>query len=122
MKVVYVAGRFRADSHWGIVKNVRAAEALALEVWRLGAAALTPHMNTANFQGALPDQVWTDGTLALLEKCDAVVLVPGWEDSQGTRGEVRRAIDLGIPVFYELFGLESWLRGLEVTDKVQAAT
>ena len=108
-KVVYVAGRFRAPTHWGIVQNVRAAEAVALDVWRLGAAALCPHMNTANFQGAAPDEVWLEGTLEMLRRCDAIITVPGWETSVGTKIEVDEAKRLSLPVFNSIPDLRAWL-------------
>jgi len=110
MKVIYVAGRFRAATHWGIVQNVRAAEAVALEVWRAGAAAICPHLNTANFQGALPDEAWLDGTLELLRRCDAVMLVEGWSASAGTRAELREAQARMMPVFEAIGNLRDWLR------------
>lgn len=109
MKLIYIAGSFRAPTHWGIVLNVRAAEALALEVWRAGCAALCPHLNTANFQGALPDEVWCAGTMTMLERCDAVILVPGHEHSAGTHAEIVRALDLGKLVFTSMYGLKEWL-------------
>lgn len=40
-----------------------------------------------------------DGTLALMERCDAVVLINGWRYSAGTLGEVHRARELGMPIF-----------------------
>ena len=58
MKVVYVAGPFRGPNAWEIEENIRRAERLALEVWRLGCACLCPHTNTRFFQGAAPDAVW----------------------------------------------------------------
>lgn len=109
MKVVYIAGKFRAPTHWGVVENVRRAEAVALDVWSLGAAALCPHLNTANFDGALPDEAWLSGTMALMERCDAVMLVPGWLDSEGARAERTRALALGLPVFDDLQKLAEWL-------------
>lgn len=120
MKVVYIAGRFRAATHWQIVENVRFAELVALEVWRLGAAALCPHLNTANFQGAAPDAVWLEGTLELLRRCDAIMLVPGWTSSAGTRGEVKEAERLGLPVFEEVDALGAWLRA-EIKSPVEAS-
>ena len=110
MKVVYVAGRFRADTHWEIVQNVRNAEAYALTVWRNGGAALCPHLNTANFQGAAPDEVWIEGTLELLRRCDALLTVPGYTSSKGTLGEIDEAKRLGIPVFHVIGNLVEWLR------------
>lgn len=37
-----------------------------------------------------------------LEVCDAVVLTPGWQQSPGTLAEIKRAEELGIPVFKSL--------------------
>lgn len=117
MKVVYVAGPFRCVSQhvpgqqdcWGIQTNVMAAMTIGLEVWRMGAAALIPHANTMFFQNAAPDQVWLDGDLALLAKCDAVVMTPDWERSTGARVEHAFAQAHGIPVFYTTAALCAWL-------------
>jgi hypothetical protein len=51
MKLIYVAGPFRGKDAWEIECNIRRAESLALEVWRLGAACICPHP-TPDFQGA----------------------------------------------------------------------
>ena len=117
MKVVYVAGPFRCASQhvpgqqdcWGIQENIMSAMRLALEVWRMGAAALTPHANTMFFQNAAPDNVWLEGDLALLAKCDAVIMTPDWKRSSGARAEHEFAIGRSIPVFYDLDRLRDWL-------------
>lgn len=100
MIVVYIAGPFRGPSAWAIEQNIRRAEALALEVWAAGLVALCPHTNTRFFQGALPDEVWLQGDLELLRRCDAVLLVEGWEQSVGAQAEKTAAEARGIPIFY----------------------
>ena len=95
-KVIYIAGPFRGPSHWDIAQNIRRAEALALQVWRLGHVALCPHANTGHFQDAAPDEVWLQGDLELLRRCDAVLLTPDWLRSAGARAEFRFAESLGI--------------------------
>ena len=37
-----------------------------------------------------------------LEICDALLLTPGWQKSKGTLAEIKRAEELGIPIFKSL--------------------
>lgn len=112
MKVVYIAGAFRARTAWDIQQNVRAAEAAGLAVAKLGAMPLIPHKNTEHFHGQLTDAFWIEGTAVLLLRCDAVYVFnrDDVERSAGTRGEVKLAVERGIPWFADLFNLEAWLR------------
>lgn len=110
MKLVYIAGPYRSPTVRGIVENIRRAESLSLIVWRMGAAALCPHMNTAHFDGAITDEAILAGDREMLGRCDAVMLVSGWRHSEGTRDEVELARELGIPVFENRYELRRWLR------------
>lgn len=112
-KVIYVAGPFRGPSAWAVQQNVMAAMAVALEVWRMGAVALCPHSNTMFFDQAAPDDVWLDGDLELLRRCDALVTTPDWRRSSGATAEVQFAVDHDIPVFASdraITDLDEWLR------------
>lgn len=121
-KVLYICGPFRSPSKYvpgqqdafGIAKNVLSAMDLGLEVWRNGAVALVPHGNTFCFQNAAPDEVWLDGDLELLRRCDAVLVTPEWSRSTGARAEVAFAISLGIPVLYSLSDALAFLERPEV--------
>jgi hypothetical protein len=109
MKLVYVAGPFRGASSWEMECNIRRAETLALEVWRMGAACICPHANTRFFDNAAPNHVWLEGDLEILRRCDAVLLTEDWERSNGAQEEVRRAHIWAIPVFRSLDELRLWL-------------
>lgn len=119
MKVVYIAGPFRCTNAatrrtdmWGVHCNVIRAMEIALEVWRHGAVALCPHGNTAHFQdasGIADDNIWLDGDIELLRRCDAVLMVPGWQVSSGATAEKKYAEAQHIPVFESLEDLYIWI-------------
>ena len=108
MRLVYVAGPYRGPSAWKIEENIRRAECLALEVWKGGMACICPHTNTRFYQGEAADEIWLQGDLEIMSRCDWVLMVPGWESSTGATAERDYAIRIGIPVVYSLE--ELWRR------------
>jgi hypothetical protein len=109
MKLVYVAGRYRGETGWDVEQNIRRAEIVGAEVARFGAAPLIPHSMNRFFNGFLNDDFWLAATMTMLERCDAIVLVPGWESSVGAKAELARAKELGKWVFESVDELKSWL-------------
>lgn len=113
MKLIYIAGPYRpytcADGTWvGTPMNIRNAEVTAVnlvnELGHLGLFPVVPHLNTRDFENQVEqndDQYFLDGTMALLERCDAVLLTMPNADviSIGTKAEVHRAYQLGIQVY-----------------------
>lgn len=119
--LIYVAGRYRAATREAVAANIEAARQLGTQAARLGWYPVIPHANTAHMELELthPDYFWLSGTLELMTRCDAVVLVDGWESSAGTLGEIAKADALRIPVFRGLHLLPSasefiaWLFAVE---------
>lgn len=100
MKVVMLGGKHRdGRGIWYVKENIRCAEEVAIKLWRLGLATICPHKNTAFFDGAADDNVWIAGYLEIMNRCDALVLLPNWKESAGARGEKDMAETLGMPVF-----------------------
>lgn len=100
--VIYVAGPYRARTRQAVEFNIQAARAVGLLCCRKGWSPIIPHSNTSHLDAMDPsigDEFWLASTMELLRRCDAVVLVPGWERSQGTRDEIIEAEKLGIPVY-----------------------
>lgn len=108
MKLVYVAGPFRAITPWKVEQNIRRAEELALEVWRAGLACICPHANARAGQGELEDKVWLEGDLEILSRCDAILMTPDWEPSAGAQAELLYAYDHGLAVFFNIEDLKAW--------------
>lgn len=108
-KIVYVAGRYRAPTPWGVRQNIEAAARLAATVWAAGAVALCPHLNAAHMEGVVDEETFINGTLALMMRCDAVITVEGWEHSVGAQAEVEMAHILDMPVFHDIGAMWEWL-------------
>ncbi len=115
-KVLYLAGKYRAKTPHETVRNIRVAEAIAVKLWQRGAAVITPHMNTALFDGAADDSVWLRGYLEILKRCDGLVLLPDWTKSEGAQVENDLAHERGMPTFlwgpeHKLFKLHGFIAG-----------
>jgi hypothetical protein len=119
VKLVYVAGPFRAVSSYipghqdmfAVQENIMAAMKLGLEVARIaGAFPVIPHANTMFFTAAAPDEVWLNGDLEMLRRCDAILMTPDWKRSSGARAEHEFAKEHGLPVFYEVDPLRAWVK------------
>ncbi len=82
-----------------MARHIHDASLVALELWRMGAAVICPGKNTFLFDGALKREAWLKGDLEIIDRCDAVVLAPGWHDSEGATAEYAHACDRSIPVF-----------------------
>ena len=106
IKLVYIMGAFTGPDAWTIAENVRAAERVGLEVARAGHMPVIPHANTHLFHGVseVSDELWYEGTLELMRRCDAAVLVPGWQNSKGTKKEIKEAFLLGLPIYESRVG------------------
>lgn len=51
---------------------------------------------------------WLEADLELLSRCDAVLMLEGWEVLKRANAERLHALELGIPVYYKLQELAAW--------------
>jgi hypothetical protein len=105
--LIYVAGPYSADPIAGTRDAVRAAATLN----RSGAVfALCPHTSLlADLVEPMPYDHWIALDLELVERCDAVLRVPG--ESPGADREVELARSLGMPVFTSAEDAIAWGEG-----------
>lgn len=101
MKVIYVAGPYRADGWHGVWENIMRARAAARELWLKGWAVICPHTSSIFMDG--PDiaaGIFLNGDLEIIRRVDAVLMLDGWERSEGSRGEYALAVELGKDIYF----------------------
>lgn len=101
MKVIYVAGAYRANSWNGVWDNIMHARTIARQLWVDGWAVICPHANSIFMDGEDTDGVFLTGDLEILRRCDAIYMLDNWKQSEGARGEYKLAEELGLEVYYE---------------------
>ena len=108
MKKVYVAGAMSSNNILGVLRNISVGVHYGAEVLARGFAPFVPHFDIAftlqkGWDGFdVPLQTYYEYTMAWLEVSDIVLVCPNWEKSIGTINEIKRAEELGKPVYYSL--------------------
>ena len=92
---------YRSDKEWDVLSNIRHAEKYAIKYWKKGYAVICPHKNTALFGGVCGDNVWLEGDKEFLKRSDIIVMIPGWENSEGATEELWVAEEYGKEIIYE---------------------
>ena len=106
MKRVYIAGPYSANNVISVLDNMRRGIRAGTEALLSGYAPFVPWLDY-QFQLMLRDsekldvERYYEYSMAWLEVSDAVLVLPGWENSKGTLAEIKRAEELGIPVVYK---------------------
>lgn len=101
MKRVFISGPYRAATEYGVLRNIEHARDVAVKLWQVGYAVFCPHMNSAGLGGSVPDDAFIEGCLAWVQAADLVVMLDGWERSDGAKAELALALTIGIPVYGE---------------------
>jgi len=102
MRVVYIAGAYRDSGENGVWENIMRARTVARQLWYMGLIAICPHTNSIMMGGNdLPPEVFLEGGLEILRRCDAIFMLRNWKESIGAQKEWELAKELDIPVIYE---------------------
>ena len=105
-KRIYIAGPMTGVPRFNRPKFEEAARILRDHGWTVESpveiAAAFGSDNTIVTTPGMLDAV-IEAELAALAKCDAIYLLPGWEDSRGAKRELWLALDKGLEVFTDLW-------------------
>jgi hypothetical protein len=99
--LIYVAGPYRADTPEEKDANVARAEVAAVELLKIGHSVICPHLNNRNLESFLSSEVMLESDFQQITRCDALYVLKGWEDSEGTKLELALAKRLKIPEYHE---------------------
>lgn len=113
MKRVYVAGAYSADNVIDILKNIGKGEYYAGQLFLRGFAPFCPWHDKSyvmdNWNKNFIIEQFYDYSMAWLEVCDYMLVVPGYENSKGALKEIEKAKELRIEIFYSLNELDKEL-------------
>ena len=99
-KLVFISGKYTADTPKEIERNIQVARKANIAVWDAGFTGISPHMNTARFEKDCSCKYFEYilGDLHILKRCDAVYQLEGWQTSMGAQVEWLVAKMLKIPI------------------------
>ena len=123
---VYVAGAFSAESTLAIGRNIHRGISKAVEV--LKQEGMIPYCPWLDFLFSVvtgtvieSEEIY-EYSMDWLRRCDALLVVEGWEESAGTKVEIGEAVSLGKPVFYDIDRLLVWKTLLDCEDDIRGLT
>ena len=106
MKRVYLAGAYSADNVIDVLKNIGIGEFYAAQIFKKGYYPFVPWCDRIfvqlNFDVDFNVEMFYKYSMAYLEVCELMFLVPGWEKSKGTLKEIERVKELGIRIVTNL--------------------
>lgn len=100
--IYYICSPYRGTQEQ-VQKHLEYAKELTREVLMRGYATITPHLSIAECLNDCDEKerrIGLKADLELLEKCDAVIVGNRYGISEGMLGEIKRAKELNIPLFY----------------------
>lgn len=101
---VYTIGPYTAPTDEQIQHNIEVAREAMVQLLAEGFAVLCPHTLTAGLEKEprLTYEHFMSNDFEWLGLCDRALLLPGWENSNGSKLEVDFCKAQGIPMFHSI--------------------
>jgi len=100
--LIFISGPYRNADLTAEEENIHQAARWIAECLEKGWAVHCPHTNTSFFDRLFPHiplEAYLEGCFTILGRADAILLIPGWQTSQGAKAEYDFAKRLKIPIF-----------------------
>jgi len=101
---LYIAGPYTNADPLLVDSNIEVARDACAEAIRRNFIPFSPITMTAWFDEDYPDiakESYLQLDIQWLLLCDSIFMLPGWENSQGAREELRIAQEMGMKVYYQ---------------------
>jgi len=118
-RLVYIAGAYEGGNIIDTQANMRRGHALALAALNAGYAVYDPWLDfTWGLLAPVARRDYQENSMTFLSRCDALLVAPQSENSEGTKAEVAYALTHGVPVFHDFDALVKAMPpwGGEVSD------
>lgn len=118
--LIYTAGPYSSDDVKQHDAFIRHAREVSIKLWEKGHTVICPHLNTQYFEVdcAATYEDYMRGDFTMISRCDAILMLRGWENSSGSVRELDYARHLGLFVYFEDQGLPD-LYPTEISSPVQ---
>ena len=99
----YLSGPMSASRALDRVRHTFRALEVSHQLWEMGLLHYCPHANSPQIGTTdVAYETWMAMDLEVLRRCDWLLLIDGWNDSEGCKREFNVAMNLGIPVAFTL--------------------
>lgn len=107
MKLVFLAGPFRGDgSREAKLQNIDATQVHTKQLIKNQISFYSPHLNldvavmNLGGDGSEHAEYAINTQRIFLERCDILAVLPGWQESSGTKDEIDYAESVGMPIVF----------------------
>ena len=97
---IYVAGSYNANNVIGVLNNIKIGTKVCVQLLKNGYIPFCPWLDYQfHWFGDLTIDDYYRYSMGWLEVSDAILVLPNSEDSKGTQAEIKKAKELGIPIY-----------------------
>lgn len=95
--LLYTAGPISPNEDGGMAEHIARAKAIVVAMRKRGWSIVCPHLNSVEIDGFSLEQYLAED-FTIIKKCAALVLLPKWFNSRGTKREIELASKIPIQV------------------------